>query len=129
LILSLHDRGSRGRRPTDRCFGAGSFFSRRGAENSGHGLDIGRARQALISKFVKRHTGILLVVGDDRQGIYGFAGAQADALDQLIEELSPFCCSMMSRTLNLLMSDLKANFTRPLPREWIVLLLILRQSV
>ena len=48
--------------------------------------DTGRARQALLRKFVKP-TGIMLVVGDDRQGIYAFAGAQADALDQLIEGL------------------------------------------
>lgn len=48
--------------------------------------DTGRARQALILKFVKRG-GILIVVGDDRQGIFGFAGAQSDALEQLIEGL------------------------------------------
>ncbi len=48
--------------------------------------DTGRARQALLRKFVKPQ-GILIVVGDDRQGIYGFAGAQADALEQLISGL------------------------------------------
>jgi superfamily I DNA/RNA helicase len=45
--------------------------------------DTGRARQALLRKFVKPR-GVMIVVGDDRQGIYGFAGAQADALEQLI---------------------------------------------
>jgi superfamily I DNA/RNA helicase len=50
--------------------------------------DTGRARQALIRKFVKNKTGMLLVVGDDRQGIYGFAGAQSDALNQLIDAMS-----------------------------------------
>jgi DNA helicase II / ATP-dependent DNA helicase PcrA len=49
--------------------------------------DTGRARQALIRKFV-RPDGTLIVVGDDRQGIFGFAGAQSDALDQLISGLS-----------------------------------------
>ena len=49
--------------------------------------DTGRARQALVRKFVKP-TGHMLVVGDDRQGIYGFAGAQADALDRLIQDLN-----------------------------------------
>lgn len=49
--------------------------------------DTGRARQALLRKFVKPK-GIMIVVGDDRQGIYGFAGAQANALDLLIEDLS-----------------------------------------
>jgi superfamily I DNA/RNA helicase len=48
--------------------------------------DTGRARQALIRKFVKPR-GTLIVVGDDRQGIFGFAGAQSDALDQLIQGL------------------------------------------
>lgn len=49
--------------------------------------DTGRARQALVRKFVKAG-GILIVVGDDKQGIFGFAGAQANALEQLIEGLS-----------------------------------------
>jgi DNA helicase II / ATP-dependent DNA helicase PcrA len=44
--------------------------------------DTGRARQALIRKFVREKSGTLIVVGDDRQGIYGFAGAQSDALEQ-----------------------------------------------
>lgn len=48
--------------------------------------DTGRARQALVRKFVKS-TGIMIVVGDDRQSIFGFAGAQANALDQLIDGL------------------------------------------
>src|SRR5262245_34415513 len=30
----------------------------------------------------------MIVVGDDRQGIYGFAGAQSDALEQLIGAMS-----------------------------------------
>lgn len=48
--------------------------------------DTGRARQALLRKFIKPK-GILIAVGDDRQGIFGFAGAQSDALDQLINGL------------------------------------------
>lgn len=48
--------------------------------------DTGRARQALIRKFVKPR-GCTVVVGDDRQGIFGFAGAQANALDLLIDAL------------------------------------------
>jgi superfamily I DNA/RNA helicase len=47
--------------------------------------DSGRARQALINKFIKEG-GCFVIVGDDRQGIYGFAGAQANALDALIEQ-------------------------------------------
>jgi len=49
--------------------------------------DTGRARQALLRKFIKP-MGIFIAVGDDRQGIFGFAGAQSDALDQLIEGLN-----------------------------------------
>jgi superfamily I DNA/RNA helicase len=48
--------------------------------------DTGRARQALVRKFVKTN-GTLIVVGDDRQAIFGFAGAQSNALDRLIEDL------------------------------------------
>ena len=49
--------------------------------------DTGRARMALLRKFVKPN-GVLVVVGDDRQGIYGFAGAQADALDKWVEAMN-----------------------------------------
>jgi DNA helicase-2/ATP-dependent DNA helicase PcrA len=48
--------------------------------------DTSRARRALVKKFLKP-TGRLMVVGDDRQAIMGFAGASANALDELIEEL------------------------------------------
>jgi DNA helicase-2/ATP-dependent DNA helicase PcrA len=48
--------------------------------------DTSRARRALIRKFVKTD-GRIVVVGDDRQAIMGFAGASADALEQLVAEL------------------------------------------
>lgn len=48
--------------------------------------DTSRARRALVKKFLKPR-GRLIVVGDDRQAIMGFAGASADALDELIHEL------------------------------------------
>jgi len=48
--------------------------------------DLSRARQALARKFVKRG-GRMVVVGDDRQAIYGFSGADAAALPNLIESL------------------------------------------
>jgi DNA helicase-2/ATP-dependent DNA helicase PcrA len=47
--------------------------------------DTSRTRRALVKKFLKR-TGRLIIVGDDRQAIMGFAGAGANALDDLIEE-------------------------------------------
>jgi superfamily I DNA/RNA helicase len=49
--------------------------------------DLSRARQALIRKFLKPNTGRMVVVGDDRQAIYGFTGADAAALPNLIESL------------------------------------------
>ena len=49
--------------------------------------DLSRARQALIRKFLKPHVGRMVVVGDDRQAIYGFAGADNDALPNMIGSL------------------------------------------
>lgn len=49
--------------------------------------DLSRARQALARKFMKPGTGRMIVVGDDRQAIYGFSGADAAALNNLTEEL------------------------------------------
>lgn len=49
--------------------------------------DLSRARQALARKFVKRG-GRMVVVGDDRQAIYGFSGADAAALPNLIASLN-----------------------------------------
>ena len=48
--------------------------------------DTSRARRALIKKFLKP-AGRLMIVGDDRQAIMGFAGASANALDELIDEM------------------------------------------
>ena len=48
--------------------------------------DLSPARQALILKFLKPG-GKMVVVGDDRQAIYGFAGADAEALPNLIKKL------------------------------------------
>ncbi len=50
--------------------------------------DTSRARRALIKKFLKPD-GRLMIVGDDRQAIMGFAGASADAMDELIQDLQP----------------------------------------
>jgi DNA helicase II / ATP-dependent DNA helicase PcrA len=50
--------------------------------------DTNRARRALMRKFVKPK-GRMIVVGDDRQAIMGFAGASADAMGELIRDLRP----------------------------------------
>lgn len=49
--------------------------------------DLSRARQALIKKFLKPN-GRMVVVGDDRQAIYGFTGADAAALPNMIRQLN-----------------------------------------
>lgn len=48
--------------------------------------DLSPARQALIGLFVKQRFGRLVIVGDPAQAIYGFAGADAQALANLIRE-------------------------------------------
>lgn len=44
--------------------------------------DLSRTRQALVRKLLKP-SGRLVIVGDDRQAIYGFSGADAEALHRL----------------------------------------------
>jgi superfamily I DNA/RNA helicase len=44
--------------------------------------DLSRVRQALARKFLKPE-GRMVIVGDDRQAIYGFSGADAEALNRL----------------------------------------------
>ena len=48
--------------------------------------DISRARQALIRKFLAPG-GQIHAIGDDRQAIYGFSGADANALPNFIEQM------------------------------------------
>lgn len=49
--------------------------------------DLSRARQALALKFVRPRTGRMVIVGDDRQAIYGFSGADAEALGRMTAQL------------------------------------------
>lgn len=50
--------------------------------------DISSTRLALARKLMKPKWGRLIAVGDDRQAIYGFTGAQADSLDHIQKELN-----------------------------------------
>lgn len=49
--------------------------------------DLSRARQALIKKFVRPGSGRMHIVGDINQAIYGFSGADAEAMTNLITSL------------------------------------------
>lgn len=50
--------------------------------------DMSPAKVALVRKFLKPHTGRLFAVGDDRQAIYGFSGADADAMPNVIQQMN-----------------------------------------
>jgi DNA helicase-2/ATP-dependent DNA helicase PcrA len=56
--------------------------------------DLSRSKQALARKFLKPHTGRMIVVGDDRQAIYGFSGADSAALNNLISSLQATECPL-----------------------------------
>lgn len=49
--------------------------------------DLSRARQDLVKKFIRSDVGRMYIVGDDRQAIYGFSGADAQALANLTQSL------------------------------------------
>lgn len=48
--------------------------------------DLSRARQALARKMLKPN-GRMVIVGDDRQAIYGFSGADSEAMDNMIKSM------------------------------------------
>ena len=52
------------------------------------GQDTNAARRALALKHLKPLTGRLIVVGDPRQAIYGFTGADDKAMDLIKEQLN-----------------------------------------
>lgn len=57
--------------------------------------DTNPARRALARKMLKRN-GRALFVGDDRQAIYGFTGADSDAIDQIMRD---FNCQVLPLTV------------------------------
>ena len=50
--------------------------------------DWSRVRQAIVRMFLKVPDGRLAAVGDDKQAIYGFSGADARALDNMTRDLA-----------------------------------------
>jgi DNA helicase-2/ATP-dependent DNA helicase PcrA len=79
--------------------------------------DLSRARQELVKKFVRPGSGRMYVVGDDRQAIYGFSGADADALHNLTRSLRALelpltvtwrCAKAIVREANRYVPDLEA---------------------
>ena len=84
--------------------------------------DTNPARRALALKLLKPRTGRLVAVGDDRQAIYGFTGADADALDLIAKELGSItlpltvtyrCPKAVVADANRLVPDLMAHETAP----------------
>ncbi len=84
--------------------------------------DLSRARQALIRKFMKPGTGRIVIVGDDRQAIYGFSGADAAALHNLTSMLGAVtlplsvtwrCPKQVVKLAQSLVPDLEAAPTAP----------------
>lgn len=80
--------------------------------------DISRIRLALAMKMMKPKTGRLIAVGDDRQAIYGFTGADAESLNRIQKELNskvlPLtvtyrCPKNIVKEANSLVADLTAH--------------------
>lgn len=84
--------------------------------------DTNAARRALALKMLRPQTGRLVAVGDDRQAIYGFTGADSDALDLIRAELDSAelpltltyrCPKAVVAEANRLVPDLEAHDTAP----------------
>lgn len=83
--------------------------------------DTNPARRALARKMLKRN-GRALFVGDDRQAIYGFTGADSDAIDQIMSDFNcqvlPLtvtyrCPKAVVREANRLVPDIEAHESAP----------------
>lgn len=84
--------------------------------------DTNAARRALALKMLRPRTGRLVAVGDDRQAIYGFTGADADALDLIRKALSSAvlplnityrCPKAVVAEANRMVPDLEAHLSAP----------------
>lgn len=84
--------------------------------------DTNATRRALAKKLMKPRTGRLIAVGDPRQAIYGFTGANSDAMDiireQLGSEVLPLtvtyrCPKLVVKEANAIVPDLMAHESAP----------------
>lgn len=84
--------------------------------------DTNACRRALALKLLKPRTGRLVAVGDDRQAIYGFTGADADSLELIRREVNATilpltvtyrCPKAVVAEANRLVPDLEAHETAP----------------
>lgn len=84
--------------------------------------DTNASRRALALKMLKPRTGRLIAVGDDRQAIYGFTGADSDAMEIIAEQLHsktlPLtvtyrCPKAVVENANRLVPDLVAHDSAP----------------
>lgn len=56
--------------------------------------DLSAARHALVKKLLKPDTGRMVIVGDPRQSIYGFSGAETRGMEDCIEEMDMVTCPL-----------------------------------
>lgn len=84
--------------------------------------DTNASRLHLAMKLLKPQTGRLIAVGDDRQAIYGFTGADSSAMDHIKEQLNSSvlyltvtyrCPKSVVAAANALVSDLTAHESAP----------------
>lgn len=84
--------------------------------------DTNPARRALAFKMIRPKTGRLIAVGDDRQAIYGFTGADHNSLDIIARELDSAvlpltvtyrCPKAVVKEANRLVPDLEAHESAP----------------
>lgn len=84
--------------------------------------DTNSVRRALALKILKPKTGRLIAVGDDRQAIYGFTGADSDAMELIQKALGSTvlpltvtyrCPKTVVKEANRLVTDLEAHHTAP----------------
>lgn len=84
--------------------------------------DVNPARRVLALKMMKPRTGRLILVGDDRQAIYGFTGADANSMDNIAKEVNAEmlglsqtfrCAKAIIREAQRIVPDIEAHENNP----------------